>query len=202
MGVLGRDGFSNLTTRAIAQEAGVNQALINYHFGTKDKLLLEMMVALESGKYGRQWSMYHEADVPLSRKWRQAVNFYRDDLDDGFVRMTQELFALGSVNASVADRNRDHLNRWRSLLMEVAKAYFPDLGITVSPELIASAIVSFWIGISAQILAGAAEQDGHFFEVLDFVGDWLEERERRMASGGEEFRQSGKSVNAKDLRQD
>lgn len=36
--IFGRDGFSAATTKAIAREAGANQALISYHFGGKEGL--------------------------------------------------------------------------------------------------------------------------------------------------------------------
>ena len=42
MTVFGRDGFHATTTRAIAEEAKVNQALIGYHFGGKEGLYLAM----------------------------------------------------------------------------------------------------------------------------------------------------------------
>lgn len=38
--VFGRDGFHAASTRALAEAAGVNQALIGYHFGGKDELYL------------------------------------------------------------------------------------------------------------------------------------------------------------------
>lgn len=38
--IFGRDGFHAASTRAIAQLAGVNQALIGYHFGGKENLYL------------------------------------------------------------------------------------------------------------------------------------------------------------------
>jgi AcrR family transcriptional regulator len=40
MEVFGRDGFHAASTRAIAQSAQVNQALIGYHFGNKERLYL------------------------------------------------------------------------------------------------------------------------------------------------------------------
>ena len=36
-----RDGYENITTRRIADEAGVNSAALHYHFGTKEALLAE-----------------------------------------------------------------------------------------------------------------------------------------------------------------
>ena len=36
------DGYSGVTMRALTAEAGVNLAAVNYHFGSKDKLLLEV----------------------------------------------------------------------------------------------------------------------------------------------------------------
>ncbi len=38
-----RDGLDGLTVRAIAREASVNVAAINYHFGTKEKLIAEVL---------------------------------------------------------------------------------------------------------------------------------------------------------------
>jgi len=37
--VVAEDGWERVTTRRIARAAGANQALINYHFGSKDGLL-------------------------------------------------------------------------------------------------------------------------------------------------------------------
>jgi AcrR family transcriptional regulator len=36
------NGYSGVTMRALTAEAGVNLAAVNYHFGSKDKLLLEV----------------------------------------------------------------------------------------------------------------------------------------------------------------
>jgi AcrR family transcriptional regulator len=38
-------GWGSVTTRAVAERAGVNQALVHYHFGNMDNLLREAVVA-------------------------------------------------------------------------------------------------------------------------------------------------------------
>jgi len=43
MRVVTRDGFEGATTRTIAEEAGVNIAMLNYYFGGKEALLSEML---------------------------------------------------------------------------------------------------------------------------------------------------------------
>ena len=41
--VLAREGIAEATTRKIAKEAGVNQAMLGYYFGSKDDLLLAVL---------------------------------------------------------------------------------------------------------------------------------------------------------------
>lgn len=183
--ILGSKGMPGLTARAIAAEAGTNLALVNYYFGSKQNLLLALSDALDSGKYARQRGMYAQPGVPLSAKWREAVAFYRQDLADGFVRVNTELHVLGFTNPQVAERARARLNRWRALLEEVAATHLPALEINASPALVASAVVSFWLGMDMQLLSGFSEEEGRFFALLDVVGDWLEARERQVAAASE-----------------
>lgn len=44
--IIGKVGFDAASTRAISQQAGVNQALINYHFGGKDELYQAVISAI------------------------------------------------------------------------------------------------------------------------------------------------------------
>ncbi len=179
--ILARDGYGGLTARTIAAEAGTNVALLNYYFGSKAKLLLEIFEHLDREKVARQRQMYEDPDTPLSCKWRTAVAFYRDDLADGYARVMQELYTQGYADPAVGERVRARMNGWRALLREVAQRYLPGLGIDLPPERIASVVVTFWLGMEVQHLAGAGEEDGEFFAILDFVGDWLEAREREAA---------------------
>jgi len=44
-----QEGLASLTVRAIAERAGVNVAAVNYHFGSKEALINEVMLTLTSG---------------------------------------------------------------------------------------------------------------------------------------------------------
>lgn len=44
-----KDGLAALTIRQIAERAGVNVAAVNYHFGSKDALVNEVLVELTAG---------------------------------------------------------------------------------------------------------------------------------------------------------
>jgi AcrR family transcriptional regulator len=180
--ILARDGYTALTARAIAAEAGTNVALLNYYFGSKRKFLPELFDAIDTGKLSRQRAMYADPAAPLSAKWRQAVAFYRQDLADGYVRTLHELYALGYTNPEIAARIQGRLNNWRALLEEVAHRALPALGIALPPDLVASAAASFWLGMEIQHLAGAREDEGQFFAVLDAIGDWFAAREAEMSA--------------------
>lgn len=181
--ILARNGYPGLTARGIAAEAGTNIALVNYYFGSKQNLLLEVFDELDRLKVQRQQDMYRDPDMPISAKWRRAVAFYRQDLADGYVRTLQELTAHGYGNKAIAARVRQRMSEWHKLIRDVAELYLPQMGISLSPDLVATVIVSFWFGMETQHLVGITEDEVQFFEILDFVGDWLEQRERQFGIG-------------------
>ena len=182
--VLARDGFQALTARSVASEAGTNLALLNYHFGSKERLLLDLFDVLDAERITRQRDMYGDAAAPMSEKWRRAVRFYRSDLATGYVRVLQELTAHGYSNALVGKRVRRRMREWRQLIEEVARGALPALGIDVDPAKAASAVASFWLGMEVQHTVGETEATGRYFEILNDIGDWLERQERRANGGG------------------
>jgi len=52
------DGAAGVSTGKVAREAGVNQALIHYHFGTLDRLMIEVLNHLTEIVVRRQQARY------------------------------------------------------------------------------------------------------------------------------------------------
>lgn len=66
--VLARDGLAETTTRKIASEAHVNQAMIGYYFGGKDELLYAVLQDMM-----RRTGEIIGATAPLDRGFAEAV---------------------------------------------------------------------------------------------------------------------------------
>lgn len=184
--ILGKDGFQKLTARNVASEAGTNLALINYYFGGKQGLLLAIYDRLERQRFERQAGMYDDPTEPLSAKWQRALDFYRRDLEDGFVRIHHELLVQGFADPALAERAKERIRTWNALLNEVAEEYLPDIGLNVPSSVLVPAFAAFWYGMEQQHLIGMAEEDAPFFEMLQRFGDWLEHQESQERAGGQQ----------------
>jgi AcrR family transcriptional regulator len=95
--IFGRDGFHAASTREIAKQAGVNQALIGYHFGGKEPLYIAAMEHIARQIRRRLAPVAEEIDAQLeileadtAGEGRAAREKYLDlllRLIDGFVHM-------------------------------------------------------------------------------------------------------------------
>ncbi|MFO7544379.1 MAG: TetR/AcrR family transcriptional regulator [Trueperaceae bacterium] len=175
--ILARDGYQGLTARSVAEEAGTNLALVNYHFGGKKGLLLALYDELERQRFARQQAMYDHPSEPLSAKWRRALAYYRSDLQDGFVRVHHELQAQGFADQELAERGRQRVSAWGELLTEVAGRYLPELGVDMPTREVVAAFCAFWFGMEQLHLIGMDEAAMPYDAVLKRIGAWIEERE-------------------------
>jgi AcrR family transcriptional regulator len=176
--VLQRDGVADLSIRAVAAEAGVNLALVHYHFHSRDGLLLAVLEDLNAELLARQRGLYDRPDASLSDKWRQAVDYYRRDLDSGYVRILLELAAHGYANAEMAERVRAAMRGWQDLIHDVAAETLTRLGIgVIGADELTSILVSFWYGMEMRHLLGVPEAEGHLWRTLETIGKLIEQLE-------------------------
>ena len=96
------DGYAGLSTRKVAEEAGVPVSQLHYHFGSKQGLILALLEEENQRRLERQTRMYAE-DAPLWQRYERACDFLEDDLDSGYVRVLQEMIAAGWSNREICD---------------------------------------------------------------------------------------------------
>lgn len=154
-GCLLADGFAALSTRKVADRAGVPLSQIHYHFGSKQTLVLALLERENRTLVERQRIMYG-SDAPLWKRYEQACDFLDDDLASGYVRVLQELVAAGWSNDAIAREVLRLLQAWIDLLEDVAReagARFGSLGPFMAEELAALIGLAF-LGGEAIILLG------------------------------------------------
>jgi AcrR family transcriptional regulator len=153
------DGYAGMSTRKVADEAGVPLSQLHYYFGSKGGLILALFEEENQRRLERQTRMYAE-DVPLWQRYERACDFLEDDLDSGYVRVLQEMVAAGWSNADIRDAVRELLGGWYALLTDVAREaerrYGP-LGPFTAEE-VATLVGTTFIGAEALILLGFDRQ--------------------------------------------
>jgi AcrR family transcriptional regulator len=178
-----RDGHARLSTRAIAGEAGVNQSLIHYHFGTKERLMLAVLERMTGSLLKRQTDMY-DSPATFAEKWAAACRFYEQDLASGYVRLLIELTGLGFSNPAIGVEVRRTRNEWRALLTRVAGEALAHFGITaVTPEEACAYVRCFWEGMELEMMLGVPEDEGQHWQSLRTLERFLRWLEAERTAG-------------------
>src|SRR3954471_3684794 len=86
-------GHAAISTRRLAAEAGANQGLVHYYFGSMDELFVQVLERFTDRLVARQRQMY-AADMPFIEKWRAAWGFQQEDIEAGYSKIWMELQAL------------------------------------------------------------------------------------------------------------
>ena len=173
-GVLLEVGYANLSTRGIAEAAGVPLSQIHYHFGSKQNLMLAVLDMENRMRLARQAAMY-ESDKPLWEQWLQACDFFDDDLESGYVRVLMEMTAAGWSNPEIADAVSTEVQGWFDLLAEVAQRAakrFGSLSPFTAEELAALAGLPF-LGAETVILLGLDDSKIAARQGLRKIGELL-----------------------------
>jgi AcrR family transcriptional regulator len=164
-------GFAQTSTRAVAERAGVQLSLVHYHFGSKQRLLIDVLEHENEQLLARQRELY-AVPGPLADKWRTACAFLDEDLRSGYVRVLWELWAAGLADETLAASWRSAMGGWRALLESVAAEWVASLDVAplLSAKGLATLVTNVFQGVEVELLAGVTEEEASHREVLDALG--------------------------------
>jgi len=152
------DGHVALSTRRVAEQAGVPLSQIHYHFGSKRQLILAVLAAENERLLERQSRMYDQPE-PLWVRWDRACDFLDEDLASGYVRILQEMIAAGWSDPEVAAAVRELMTGWYALLADVARRE-AEAGVDFgpfTPDEVGALMGLPFIGAEEMILLGMPE---------------------------------------------
>lgn len=172
------DGYAGLSTRRVADIAGVPLSQIHYHFGGKQGLLLSLLAHENDRLIERQRDLY-QSDTPLWRRYEQACDLLDEDLASGYVRVLQEMIAAGWSEAELARQVLGMLRSWLDVLTDVAReaeTRFGPFGPLSAADL-AGLVGMAFLGGEAVILLGDDEWTRQVKGWLRSVTALIRERE-------------------------
>jgi AcrR family transcriptional regulator len=108
---LKREGFAGASARAIASTAGVNQALVFYHFGTVNDLLLAALDATSERRMVRYQEAVANAAGP-AEVIAVARDIYREDLDAGHLTVLGAVIAGASTVPELGPALIERIRPW------------------------------------------------------------------------------------------
>jgi len=161
-------GYAGITTRRLAEEAGINHGLVHYYFGSNENLLVRALERFTSRLIARQRDMY-AADLPFAEKWRTAMRYLVSE-DVSYQKIWLELQALAWNNPDISARLARVNAEWRAVLTEAFAEPRRELGIELPLTALVSLVMTFNLGIIVERLSGI--ETGHR-ELLDWIDQWI-----------------------------
>ena len=161
-------GHAGITTRKLADTAGVNNGLVHYYFGSNENLLVRALERFTEGLIERQRELYG-SDEPFVEKWRTAMRYLVAE-DRTYEKIWLELQALAWNDAGLRDRLAKVNAEWRAVLTEAFAEPHRELGIEMPLDALVSLVITFNLGIIVERLGGI--ETGHA-ELLDWIDGWL-----------------------------
>jgi AcrR family transcriptional regulator len=179
-------GYAGITTRRLAERAGVNHGLVHYYFGSMEDLLLRVVERFTDGLIERQKAMY-SAPAPFIDKWRQVMRFLDEDADSGYTKVWLEMQAMAWNNGDVRDRLRHVHEQWLGVVTSAFEKGLAELGLDrrrYPTKSIVSLVVTFNQGIMLERLSGVDSGHRDLLRMADRAVERLWEAQAPGRAGG------------------
>ena len=143
------EGFAGATSRAIARIGGFNQALIFYHFGSVDNLLLAALDASSAARLERYRIALDEAGS-TSDLLRMAGEIYREDREGGHTAVVAQLVSGSLARPDLAPAIVERMDPWVAFCEDAIGRVIDGTPVAalVPVRDLAYALMTFYLGVN------------------------------------------------------
>jgi AcrR family transcriptional regulator len=175
--IMAEEGYAAVTSRRVAEKAGLKSQLVHYYFGTMDDLFVAVYERSEK-EFLRRHLQAVSADSPLRALWDLSVHPKR-------TRLAQEFIALSNRRESMRKITARVLEQTHSINAAFISRYLQEAGLDLDeyPPVVLSYIIN---GLSRLLINedSVGVSLGHA-EVLAFAERWLSGLEAKHRAGPE-----------------
>jgi AcrR family transcriptional regulator len=141
-------GFAGASAREIAAAGGVNQALVFYHFGSVQNLLLAALDRVSERRLEAYRPAFEQART-VAELATLAREIYAEDLENGYVTVLAEMVAGGASNPELGAAIVARLEPWIEMVQDKLGELLAGspLEALVPARDVAFAIVALYLGM-------------------------------------------------------
>ena len=174
--VLLEEGYSGLSTRRVAEAANTQMSQIQYHFGSKEGMILALFEYLNDQLIDRQTKTFANSELSVSEKWALSCDYLDDDIGSGYVRVLMELTAAGWSNPAIGAAVRSAYADWRNLILRLTRQVEEKTGSLgpFSAEDVGALVSAAFIGSEAAIMLDYESPEIPFRQALRRFGKVIE----------------------------
>jgi AcrR family transcriptional regulator len=162
-------GYSAITTRRLAERAGVNHGLVHYYFGSMEEVFLQVLERYTGRLTARQRALY-ASDEPFLEKWRTAMSYLVSDDEGEYQKIWFELQAMAWSHPEMRERVGRVLAEWQSVLVPAFRDGLRELGVDTRRypvEAIVSLVRPFNEGVMLERLSGVSAGHAELLQMID-----------------------------------
>jgi AcrR family transcriptional regulator len=170
-------GYAGVTTRAVADTAGVKHGLVHYYFGSMEELLTQTLERFVDQLAEALEALYNDPSLSFADKWRLGSRFWVEEPTSRFPKILMELLAVGWNIPTLKARLSNVHARFRTIFEHHFGQALRDYGLDEEQyplKVIVAAVTSFQLGLIVEGLSGVNE--GHQ-ELLEWIQRWIDQLE-------------------------
>lgn len=171
-------GYAGSSVRSIAATGGFSPALVFYHFGSVDALLLAVLDRVSSERLARYEARLRGV-MSLQALGEALEELYREDLQLGQLTAVQEIVAAMAFDAQLGTEIVVRMQPWMTFAEQLAGrliAGSPLAGL-IDPAVVGSAVIALYLGLEivARMRGGDTTGSSALVATLSQAAPWIDQ---------------------------
>src|SRR5215469_9362834 len=149
-------GYAGVSTRAVAEAAGVKHGLVHYYFGSMEELLTQTLERFVDRMSDAFDALYNDPNLSFAEKWRLGSQFWVEEPTSRFPKILMELLAVGWNIPTLKARLTNVHARFRTIFEHHFGKALQDYGLDEEQyplQVIVAAVTSFQLGLIVEGLS-------------------------------------------------